>query len=176
MVRAVFLRHAARRWQIFSVPAMQFNRRRQTGAFAFLLLLPSIGLPCWLIAQTYRLIEIDRSIPPDEKEVENCLKRLGDANPDMRAEAALWLALVVPDRAEVISKLITLLGDQAQAKVGNVTSEVRRHIGADLVKMGPAAVEPLIAALDNENNLVRMGAIEALGGLRDRALCNRSFR
>ncbi len=60
--------------------------------------------------------------------------------------------------------------DSIQAKIAALETEdltVNRHAMADLVKLGPPAVESLIQSLRSDKQLTRLSAAEALGAIGD---------
>jgi len=82
---------------------------------------------------------------------------LGDANENVRANAAKALARIGPAAVEAVPTLIAALGD--------ANENVRANAAKALARIGPAAVEAvpaLIAALGDANENVRANAAEAL--------------
>jgi HEAT repeat protein len=102
--------------------------------------------------------------PDDPPLLEELREQLDSPDPNQRMSGIehatkldkKWAALAVP-------RLINLLGDEGQSNRGVVRYGAIEALG----RMGPGASDSLIEALENKNRLVRMGAADALGHLRD---------
>ena len=104
---------------------------------------PELG--SWVQAHQAQLQRLDRA-----------LSSLQSADPLDRSYAAQALGEIGPVVPEVISGLITALGD--------ADHDVRGNAHPSLAKIGPPAASALIAALGNANATVREGAAWALAG------------
>ena len=93
----------------------------------------------------------------DERAVQPLIQALRDENGKVRAAAAEALGEINDSRA--IEPLIQALADD--------DSDVRSRATDALAKMGRPASDKLILALENENILIKQGAAEALGEIKE---------
>ena len=95
---------------------------------------------------------------------------LGDIA-DPRAVEPLIAALNDPDSSVSDHAAVALgdIGDPRAVKplIDALDSNVRSKATEALEKIGPSAVEPLVAALHDANPIVREGAVRALGYIKD---------
>jgi len=95
----------------------------------------------------------------DPLTVEPLIEVLNDEDADVRGEVVRTLGAIRDDRA--IEPLIKTLNDECR--------EIRGWAASALTKIGFSAVDPLIAALDEDNNNIRMNATWALGHIENSA-------
>jgi HEAT repeat protein len=104
-----------------------------------------------------------------EADVREAFHQLYSDDPRARAGAASRLAGMGPQAAgAAVPFLVSMLGDDAQWEEGDPRCEialvvVNERVAWALGRIGEPAVQPLIAALDDERPVVRRRAAQALG-------------
>ena len=93
----------------------------------------------------------------DPRAVEALIAALGGSHENVRANSAGALGLIADARA--IPRLIDALED--------ADGDVRDNAAWALVQIGAPAVDPLVAALNDENRSIRAGSVETLAKLGD---------
>jgi HEAT repeat protein len=105
-------------------------------------------------------------------EVKAYIKELYSSDPAKRIKAAMEIGKIGEKAKDAVPFLIGMLDDsafvfqQSDSPMRVSTSPAREAMSA-LISIGSAAVEPLIAALKNENTDRRKYAAEALGNIED---------
>jgi HEAT repeat protein/S1-C subfamily serine protease len=108
-------------------------------------------------------------IGPDAKEaVPDLVKLLDGKDRNLRLQVLATLLQIGPGAEEAISALLRVAGETRQALVGEKVVTVADKVIHDravavLAKIGKAAVKPLRQALRDRNDLLRLGAVTALG-------------
>jgi HEAT repeat protein len=103
-------------------------------------------------------------IGPDAKEAVPALREaLKDKSETVRRQAAETLGRVGPDARAAVPDLIRLFADETMFAANPETGEQRSVAVRAASRIGKDAVDPLLAALADDNPRVRAGAAEALG-------------
>jgi HEAT repeat protein len=127
-----------------------------------------------LVAQT--TVPRDQ-IPADApKDVKKKIEAMYSANAKERLDAVVDLIKMGPKGAAAVPFLVGILGDNQEIPITinrpGYTIQAKGWPGqsavAALAAIGPAAVEPTLAALRSNDPLARTRAVAALGELRDR--------
>jgi HEAT repeat protein len=107
-------------------------------------------------------------VDADNPYIRKLVGRLGAADPQERVAAAQEIANLGKWAKPVVPHLIDLLADEAPAKEGNVSSQVRSHVIGMLADLGqPLAGDAMLEGLKHPNRLCRMGVIDVLGNFRE---------
>ncbi|GAI92158.1 unnamed protein product, partial [marine sediment metagenome] len=110
--------------------------------------------------------DIPADIPTD---VRLQIERLYSSDPVERIAAAVALADMEGQKTAATPFLISILHDATPVEVSSesIPASPAAEATRALVKIGKPAVEPLIAALDDDNYLVRVKIVEILGQIGD---------
>ncbi len=107
-------------------------------------------------------VNVESVSPPIDKLIE----QLRSKDPNERILSAQQLCLRGKDAEVAFPELIELLADDTQVQLDGSTLGFRYHMRRLFIRMGPMMTDSLMKALSHKSRLVRMGAAEALGGLR----------
>jgi len=92
------------------------------------------------------------------------IEHLGSPNASTRYEATRYLEMAGPRAASAVPYLINILGDDSKVEFTTVGAGAAYALGS----IGEAALEPVLATLQNSNMWIRRNAAIALGKIGDR--------
>jgi HEAT repeat protein len=145
---------------------MKVMRTRRTNSLFSILLVIGIAVwpSAWLAAQ--KAPEAPAKVDSKEPVIEQLVEQLNSQQPAERVVVMQQICALGQEAAPVLPRLVKLLADSTQVQVDGWGRAVRGHTIARLVGMGPVVTDVMLAALDDDDPLVRSGAAEVLGGVR----------